>query len=138
MQYFKFLSTSPLLPQLCIRICTTVRKNFDISLVVELLIYSKKCFLIQQNKNYSSICKAIIVTSPIGFNIVLTNAQARLKQCCINVVPTLCNVVSTLCNVVSTSGTDVVSTLCNVDHLSSDFVSFSTSDQRYLNVDPQR
>ena len=102
MQYFKFLSTSPLLPQLCIRICTTVRKNFDISLVVELLIYSKKCFLIQQNKNYSSICKSIIITSPIGFNIALTNVDARLKQRCIKVVPTLCRVFSTLCNVVST------------------------------------
>ena len=102
MQYFKLLRMSPLLPSLCITICTTVRKIFDISLVVELLIYSKKCFLIQQNKNYSCICKSIIITSPIGFNIVLTNVDARLKQRCINVVPTLCNVVSTLCNVVST------------------------------------
>ena len=102
MQYFKLLCMSPLLPPLCITICTTVRKFFDISLVVELLIHSKKCFLIQQNKNYSSICKSIIITSPIGFNIALTNVDARLKQRCINVVPTLCNVVSTLCNVVST------------------------------------
>ena len=31
-----------LLPTLCIMICTTVRKFFDISLVVQLLIYSKK------------------------------------------------------------------------------------------------
>ena len=96
MQHFKLLCMSPLLPTLCIMICTTVRKIFDISLVVELLIYSKKCFLIQQNKNYSCICKSIIITSPIGFNIVLTNVDARLKQRCINVVPTLCNVVSTL------------------------------------------
>ena len=87
---------SPLLPPLCITICTTVRKFFHISLVVELLIYRKKCFLIQQNKNYSSICKSIIITSPIGFNISLTNVDARLKQCCINVVWTLCNIVSTL------------------------------------------
>ena len=34
--------------------------------------------------------------SPIGFNIGLTNVDARLKQRCINVVPTLCNVVLTL------------------------------------------
>ena len=102
MQYFKLLCMSPVLPLLCIAICTTVRKFFDISLVVELLIYSKKCLLIQQNKNYSSICKSIIITSPIGFNIALTNVDARLKQRCINVVPTLCNVVLTLCNVVST------------------------------------
>ena len=47
-------------------------------------------------------------------NIALTNGDARLKQRCFNVVPTLCNVVSTLCNVVSTSG--VVSTLCNVEN----------------------
>ena len=39
------------------------------------------------------------VTSPIGFNKGLTNVDARLKQRCINLVPTLCNVVSTLCNV---------------------------------------
>ena len=64
------------------------------------------------------------------FNIVLTNVDTRLKQRCINVVPTLCNVVLPLCNVVSTSGTDVVSTLCNVENLTLDFVSFSTSDQR--------
>ena len=138
MQHFKLLCMSPLLPTLCIMICTTVRKIFDISLVVELLIYSKKCFLIQQNKNYSCICKSIIITSPIGFNIVLTNVDARFKQRCINVVPTLCNVISTLCNVVSTSGTDVVSTLCNVENPTSDFVSFSMSDQRYLNCDRQR
>ena len=102
MQYFKLLCMSPLLPPLCITICTTIRKFFDISLVVELLIYSKKYFLIQKNKNYSCICKSIIITSPIGFNIVLTNVDARLKQRCINVVPTLCNVVSTLCNAAST------------------------------------
>ena len=33
--------------------------------------------------------------------------------------------------------TDVVSMLCNVENPTSDFVSFSTSDQRYLNDDPQ-
>ena len=33
--------------------------------------------------------QTIIITSPIGFNIVLTNIDARLKQRCINVVPTL-------------------------------------------------
>ena len=35
-------------------------------------------------------------------------------------------------------GTDVVSTLDNVENPTSDFVSFSTSDQRYFNVDPER
>ena len=68
----------------------------------------------------------MIITSPTGFNIALTNVDdwiqfsfkyvdATLKRGCVNVVPTLCNVVST-----------------------SDFVSFSTSDQRYLKFDPQR
>ena len=33
------------------------------------------------------------------------------------------------------SGTDAVSKLCNVENLSSDFVSFSTSDQRSFNVE---
>ena len=39
-------------------------------------------------------------------------------------------------NVVSTSDSDVVSTLCNVENPASNFVSFSTSDQWYFNVDP--
>ena len=71
-----------------------------------------------------TITQSTIITSPIGFNIGLTNVDTRLKQRCINVV--------------STSGTDVVSTLCNVENPTSDFASFSTSDQRYFNVDPQR
>ena len=41
-------------------------------------------------------------------------------------------------DVVSTSGTDIVSTLCNVENPTPDFVSFSTSDQLYFNVDPHR
>ena len=103
-------------------------EKFRCFLEVELLIYSKKCFLTYKNKNYSCICKSIIITSPIGFNIVLTNVDARLKQRCINVAPMLYNVVSTLCNVVSTSDTDVVSTLCNVQNPTLDFVSVSTSE----------
>ena len=35
-------------------------------------------------------------------------------------------------------GTDVVSTLYNVENMTSDFLSFSTWDQRYFHVDPQR
>ena len=62
------------------------------------MIYSKKCLLIYQNENYSSICKSII-TSSIGFNLALTNLDARLKQRCINVLLTLSNVVWNLCNV---------------------------------------
>ena len=44
MQHFKPLCMSPLVPTLCITTCTTVRKFFDISVVVELLICSKKMF----------------------------------------------------------------------------------------------
>ena len=124
MQYIKFLCLSPWLSSLCITICTTVRKSFDILLVVEFLIYSKKYFFIQKNKNYSSICNSIIFTSPTGFNIALTKVDARLKQRSINVVPTFSYVVSTLCNVVSTSGTDVVSTLCKVENPTSDLSHF--------------
>ena len=51
---------------------------------------------------YITITQSTIITSPIRFNKGLTNVHARLKQRCINVVPTLCKVVSTLCNVVST------------------------------------
>ena len=85
--------------------------------------------------------QSTIITSPIGFNIGLTNVNTRLKQRCINVVPTLCNVVSTLCNVVSTLFQRLALTLyqrCAVVNPTSDFVSFSTSDQCYFKVDPQR
>ena len=43
-----------------------------------------------------TITQSTIITSPIGFNKGLTNGDARLKQHCINVVPSLRNVVSTL------------------------------------------
>ena len=82
-------------------------------------------------KNYSFIYKSIIIPNPIGFNIALTNVEATLKQRCINVVQRCFDVVSTL-------GNDVVLTLCNVENPTSDFVSFSTLDQRYFNVYPQR
>ena len=35
------------------------------------------------------ITQSTIITSPIGFNIGLTNVDTRLKQLCINVVSTL-------------------------------------------------
>ena len=96
---------SPLLRPLCITISTTARKIFNISLAVELLMYSKKYFLIKQNKNYSSICKSITITSPTGFSIALTNVDAGLKQRCINVST---NVVQRCFHLVSTLGTDIV------------------------------
>ena len=42
---------------------------------------------------YSIISQSPIIISPIGFNIALTNVNARLKQRCTNVVSTLCSVV---------------------------------------------
>ena len=45
---------------------------------------------------------------------------------------------SRLYNVVSTSDTDVVSTLHNVENSTSDFVTFSKSNQCYFNLDAQR
>ena len=47
------------------------------------------------------------------------------------------NVVQRCFDVVATSGSDVVLTFCNVENPRLDFVSFSTSTQRYFNVDPQ-
>ena len=38
---------------------------------------------------YSTILQPTIITSPLELNIALTNVDARLKQRCINVVPTL-------------------------------------------------
>ena len=88
---------SPLLLPLCITICTTVRKILDILLVVELLIYSINYFLIQQNKNYSSIYKSIIITNLIGLDIALQHYSftASIQLTSNNVVTTLM-VVSTL------------------------------------------
>ena len=43
-----------------------------------------------------TITQSTIINSPIGFNVGLTDVDARLKQRCIKVVPTLRNVVSTL------------------------------------------
>ena len=102
MQYFKLLCMSPLLLSLCITICTTVRKKLDILSVVELLIYSKTYFLIQQNENYPSIYKSITITSLTGFNTALqqysfiASVQLTSKLRCNNVDTTLRNVVSTL------------------------------------------
>ena len=76
----------------------------------------------------------MIITSPSGFNIALTNVNARLLQLC----ATLFRRCVTLFRRYFNAGYCVVSKLCNVENLTSDFVSFSMSDQRYFNVDPQR
>ena len=80
-------------------------------------------------------------SSQIGFQITLTNVEASLKKRWDNVISTLKqrwkDVPQRLFNVVSTSDTNIVSTLHNVENPKSDFVSFSTSDQLYFNVDLQ-
>ena len=81
------------------------------------------------------IYKSVLITSPTGFDIAFTKVEDTLKQRRDKVVSTL---FQRCFNVVSTSDTDVVSTLCKVENPTSNFVSFSTSDQRYFNVDPQR
>ena len=45
---------------------------------------------------YSTVSQSTVITSPIEFNIAFTNVDARLKQRCINVIPTLSNVDLTL------------------------------------------
>ena len=40
-----------------------------------------------------TVTQSTIITSPIGFNVGLTNVNARLKQRCINVVQRYTNVV---------------------------------------------
>ena len=71
----------------------------------------------------------MIITSPTGFYILIANlknydyvAKTLIKRCI--------NVVQRCIDIVSTSGT--------VENLTSDFVSFSTSDECYFDVDPQR
>ena len=85
-----------------------------------------------------TIAQSTIITSLTGFNIGITNVDARLKQRCTNIVQRYFDVVQRCFDVVSTLVNDVVSTLCNVENPTSDFVSFSTSDQRYFKIDPQR
>ena len=106
-------------------------KSFTILLVVKLLI---KYFIIWQNKNYSSIYKSIIITSPIGFNIVLPDVEAALKKLWFKVVSTFCNVVTTLFQRQALTLHQIYAT-SKIWHWI--FFSFSTSDQNYLNVDPQ-
>ena len=91
---------------------------------------------------WKSFCKFILFSSQIGFDIALTDIEATLKQRWNGVVQRWKTVSSKLCkgrwfNVVSMLDIDVVSILCNVENLTSDFVSFSTSSQRYFNGDPQ-
>ena len=99
----------------CVLKYVPLLENFlNILLVVELLIYTQKYFLIYQNKNYSNY-KFLIITSPIGFNIALTEVEALLKQRCINIVQRCFHAVSTLAS-------DFALTLCNVENPTSYFV----------------
>ena len=74
---------------------------------------------------YLQIYKPVVITSLTGFDIAFTNVDDTLNQRQDKVVSAL---FQRCFNVVSTSDTDIVSTLCNVENLTSDFVSFSTSD----------
>ena len=80
----------------------------------------------------SKIFSRIIFTSSYLSlaHTVFANVEFTLKERRDKVVSTN--------NVVSTLDTDVVSTLCNVQNPTLEFVTFSTSDQRYFSVDPQR
>ena len=71
------------------------------------------------------------MSSSIGFDMALINVEATLK----NVENKRCNSIEKkLSNVEKT----VVLILCNVENPTSDFVSLSTSNQRYYNVCLQR
>ena len=61
-----------------------------------------------------------------NFETTLKRHCATLKNGCIDVVQRWFNVLSKL-------DTDTVSMLCDIENQISDFVSFSTLDQRYLN-----
>ena len=50
-------------------------------------IYGKKCVTFLWKG--LSIYKFIFITSPIGFDMALTNVEAKLKHCWDNVIPTL-------------------------------------------------
>ena len=80
---------------------------------------------------YLQIYKSVLITSPTGFDVAFTNVEDTLKQGQDKLYQRCFNVVSI------TSDTDIVSMLCNVENPVSDFVSFSTLDQHYFNVDPQ-
>ena len=125
-----------------LRFVPLLESYFNGLLIVEQLIYCKENFLTYQNKTYQSIYQSILTTSQIGFDIALTNVEAKLKQRSDNAVSTLKqgsnDVVQSSLNVVSNLDTDVVSTLCKVENPTSDFASVSTSDQRYIIVDSQR
>ena len=73
---------------------------------------------------YLSLARLVLIQLLLMLRPSWNKVEIKLYQRCFNIV--------------STSHTDVVSTLCNVENPTLDFVSFSTSDQRYFNVDPQR
>ena len=67
----------------------------------------------------------------------LIDVETTLKPHCATLKNSCVDVVQRLFNVVSTLDTDIVSIFCNVENATSDIVSFSTLNQRYLNGDPQ-
>ena len=88
---------------------------------------------------FFNMSNLIHIQQPDFFRYSFNNVEATLKQCATlrNVVSTFFQRCATFFGVASMSGYYVVSTLCNVEKATSDFVSFSTSDQRcFNNVDP--
>ena len=72
---------------------------------------------------YLSLARLVLIQLLLMLRPSWSKVEIKLYQRCFNVV--------------STSHTDVVSTLCNAENPTSDFVSFSTPDQRYFNGDAQ-
>ena len=105
--------------------------------VVEQLMCWKEIFLIQQKETYQSICKSIFITTQNGFEIK-NKVEIMSYKCQNNFELNFCNIVQRCFNFVSKSNSDVISIVCKIENPTSNFVSFSTTDQRYFNVDLQR
>ena len=97
-------------------------------------------YFISPKCNFSSnILRHLNIFSHLGYwdirrwDIV----TSTLKKLWHDVVQGWKSITFTLGNVTLTSDTGVVSTLCSIENPTSDFVSFSTSDRRYFNVNTQ-
>ena len=94
----------------------------DVSLLIIEFYYIAKIVFSESRKKILIIYKFILINRPIDFDIALTtltlcwnDVDTKLQQRCF----------------------DLVSTLCKVENPTPEFVSFSTSDQCYFNVELQ-
>ena len=87
-------------------------------------IFSRTKLTYLFTNRHLSLARLVLIQLLLMLTASWNKAEIKLYQRCFNVV--------------STSQIDVVSTLCNVKNATSDFVSFSMSDERYFNVDAQR